>query len=946
MRNAVKSFYCFLVLGLFVSAVPVIAADPGDLLFREGSARFERGDYSGAAERYRNFVRRYPKSEYYPEALYRLGISSIKTGDYENGIELLRRLEARYPGGRFRTAFWLGLGYDAAGDLENALASWDRYISSEDTVYRREALVAAAYARAENGDPATAEDLLLSLEGYDRDFFIRRGGLDLLAELYRTAGAYMKITDLAARLEAVPIENLPSGFLLTLGEAHRQQGDLASAEELFRTVIDSGSPDLRASAYGRLFSLYEAAGRLPEMERLVLDAENQLAGDRQALAAFWFRAGAVLSTRGSSTDGIGYLKRAWDVRHQVEPPETLPVFYAQALLAMDDVEGAVEILEDALNEGIGDPQRIRYRLAAAHSRQDDWSAVKELLAPLTSPLDAPAALLLAQAYLRLQEYSEGLAVSSAALESIPPPEWHAGLLKVTWQLQAAAGEYNGAVKTYSQYMRVTGGQDDSVDLQYIRLLFNAGLYNQVARRIPPKDARLEAQLLRGMALIGMEEYGEARETLASLRTAELTSDYRRFRDYYLSWSIYRMGDYSRALQGFRNFRNTYPDSPLASEAAWYGGWSAFSLKNYSAAAELFGACDPSGPRGREALLARARALAADGRRGEALLLAESYLGEYAEQGGDEALYLIFEIHLDSANLDGSSEALSRMEREYPSSPWTSRALFRQAMGNLDAGNYDRAAAGFDAYRRLFPSGEYTEESFFYRAETAAAAGETRLALLLWERLVREYPESSLRPRALALRGEQLTELGEYKDALESYSILLREYPAQAEQLGIRAEISRLESLLVSPGSEYRRLLSKAESAGGTGSREGRALLIRAVQSAIAEGRAEDFNDAGRALRRLLDALPEDRAEQGHIFFVAGEYAFRRNEYSEAASRYLRAASAMPGDQDFTAQALYRSAQMSLYAGDRAAYTAVLDRLRRNFPGSPWIEAAESLGEKR
>ena len=944
MRNAVTRLSSILLMLIFTASLS--AVDSADLLFREGSARFERGDYSGAAERYRNFVRRYPQNESYPDALYRLGISSIKIGEYGEGIELLQRLEARYPGGRFRTAFWLGIGYEALGDSQRALSSWDRYIAGEDTAYRREALVAAAYTYTESGRPEAAEKLLLVLEDYDGDFFIEKGGLVLLAEIYRAAGSFGRIIELAERIDSGSVKDLPPAFLLTLGEAYRQQEDTAVAEELFRRVAESGSPDLRASAYGRLFSLYEASNRLSEMEGVVLDAENQLAGDRDALAAFWFRAGAVLSSRGSSADGIAYLKRAWDIRHQAEPPGTLPIFYAQALMSMDETEAAVEILESALDEGIGDADRIRYRLAAAYSRLNDWSGVRDLLSSGDQSLDAPASLLLAQAHLRLKEYPAGLSVASAALEEQPATEWQRGLLKVSWQLLAAAGEYREAVKTYSQYKRLLGEPDDTGDLQYLRLLFNAGLYNQVVRRGSSEAESWEAKLLRGMALIGIQEYGEARDTLSSLSSRDIPAEYRQFRDYYLSWSLYRLGDYPRALRSFRDFRRDYPDSSLASEAAWYGGWSAFSLKDYGSAAELFGACDPSGPRGREALLARARALAADGRRGEAILLAESYLGEYARLGGDEALYLIFEIHLEGANRDGSSEALSRLRQEYPESPWTSRALYRQARSDLEAGNFRSAAAGFDSYRRLFPSGEYSEESFFYRAEASAAMGETRLALLLWERLIREYPESPLRPRALSLRGETLAGLGEYKDALESYAVLLREYPAQAERLGIRKEVSRLESLLVSPGSEYRRLLTEAESAGGAESREGRTLLIRAIQSAIAEGRAEDFNDAGRLVRQLLNTLPGDKGEQGRIFFVAGEYAFRRNEYAEAASRYLSAALSMSGDPDFTAQALYRSAQMSLYAGDRSGYNEVLERLRRNFPASPWLESAESLGEKR
>ena len=935
-----------IILLMLMPMVTLSAVDSADLLFREGSARFERGDYTGAAERYRNFVRRYPQSGKYPDALYRLGISSIKIGEYEEGIELLKRLEARYPGGRFRTSFWLGIAHEALGDLENALSAWNSYITGEDTAYRREALVAAAYAYAEKDTPGAAEKLLLILEEYDGKFFIDKGGLVLLAELYRRAGSFSRIVELGERFSAVPRGSLPPAFLLTLGEAHRQQEDSALAEELFRSVIEAGPQDLRASAYGRLFSLYESSGRLWEMENLVLDAENRLAGDREALAAFWFRAGAVLASRGSSTDGISYLKRAWDIRNHTDPPGTLPIFYAQALMSINEAEAAVEILETALKEGIGDSGRIRYRLAVGYSRLDDWPAVKELLGSGDRPLDAPVSLLLAQAHLRLKEYPEGLSVASAALETMPPREWQRGLLKLSWQLQAAAGEYGEAVKTYAQYKRLSGEADDAGDPQYLRLLFNAGLYNQVVRRVTADAESWEVRLLRGMALIGIEEYGEARDTLALLAPRDMPSEYRQFRDYYLAWSFYRLGDYPRALRNFRTFRSEYPDSSLASDAAWYGGWSAFSLKDYASAAELFGACDPSGPRGQEALMARARALAAAGRRGEAILLAESYLNEYARRGGDEALYLVFEIHLESANLDGSSKALSHLRQEYPESPWTSRALYRLARKNLEEGNYRSAADGFDTYRRLFPSGEYSEESFFYRGEASAAMGETRLALLLWERLVREYPDSPLRPRALSLRGETLVELGEYKEALDIYALLLREYPAQAERLGIREEVSRLESLLVSPGSEYRRLLAEADSAGGTDSREGRALLIRAIQSAIAEGRAEDFNDAGRLVRQLLNKLPENKQEQGRVFFVAGEYAFRRNEYAEAASRYLRAALTMPGDPDFTAQALYRSAQMSLYAGDRNAYNEVLTRLRRNFSGSPWLESAESLGEKR
>ena len=124
-----------LLVMFFLSGQQVFAQNGADLLYREGSSRFERGDYKGAAERYNDFLRRYPGNENYPDALYRLGIARIKTGAYPEGTELLLRLESRYPSGRFRSSFWLALGYDKSGNAEKALEYWDRYLESGDALY-------------------------------------------------------------------------------------------------------------------------------------------------------------------------------------------------------------------------------------------------------------------------------------------------------------------------------------------------------------------------------------------------------------------------------------------------------------------------------------------------------------------------------------------------------------------------------------------------------------------------------------------------------------------------------------------------------------------------------------------------------------------------------------------------------------------------------------------
>ena len=932
-----------LILFLALSALGAVEGD--ELLFREGSARFERGDYSGAAERYRDLLRRYPGSDLSAESLYRLGIARLKTDAFREGIDLLERLEARYPAGRFRSSFWIGFGYEKMGLFEESLSALNRYLEDGDTLYLSEALVLGAYVSAGLGDYRKAEQYLLQLAESDRSFFTERGGLVLLAESYRKSQSYEKIVELGREFDGQSGGRLPPRFRLSLGEAFQSLGRDAEAEPQYRLVLEEGDAEERAAAYGRIFSLYESNRRLADMEELILDAEKGLEGDRKALAQFWFRAGAVLAAGERPARGIGYLKRAWDSRSSAQLPGTLPLFYSQALLDSGDIQGAVEILRTALDEKYGETRRLTYRLAAAEARLERWEAVAELLEPDGVQLDAPAALLLCRAYLKLERYEEGLTVAAAALDSQPSTRWQIELLNVTWRLQAAAGQTAAAVKSYSRLRRLEGTEETS-DLLYARLLFNAGLYDQVLQRLDRGSPDPVAGMLTGLSLIGTEEYADSRAVLSTVPASALDEGMRSLRSYYLAWSSYRLGSYSEALKGFTAFRRDFPEHSYAPDAAFYGGWSAFTLKEYLRAAELF-ALYGEGPRAPEALLARARALAAAGRDGEAILLAERYVGEYGGNKAAEAVFLIFQIRLDAGDLNGSARTLGRLEGQFPESRWVSRALYRQGRAELTAGKFSEAAERFDTYRQRYPSDEYADESLFYRAEVAVKTGEIRLALLLWERLIREYPDSSLRPSALSMRGARLVETGDYAQALEVYSVLLAEYPAQAARLGTSDEIRRLESLLVSAGSQYRRLVDEAAAAGGASTQKGRELLVRAVQNAFAEGRAEDFNDAGRIVQRLLDAGIADDREEARVFFLAGEYSFRRNEYANAAGRYLAAATLMTGNPDFTAEALYRAAQMYLYAGDRRGYREVLTRLRQAFAGSPWLEAAENMsGEVR
>lgn len=931
-------------LGLIIfvasSAISLFAADSAERLLREGNARFERGDYAGASERYRDLVRLYPGSDEYPEALYRFGISRIKSDSYSEGVELLKRLEARYPGGRFHTSFWIGYGTKRLGLDEEALAAYERYLAGNLDLYRNEALLLAAYTAVDLGREARAEELLKSLAAEDEVFFADEGGLVLLGELYRLSRRYQELVALAGETVG---DSRPPRFNLALGEAYAALGGLEAAETAYRTAAETGSEADRAAAYGRLFSLFEEQGRFSAMEELMLEAEESLGGNREALAAFWYRVGAVLSRGENPSRGISYLSRAWRMRNEVPLPEALPLFLAQALHENGETEAGIGVLEAALEEGYGAPDRLRYRLAALESSRENWDRAAGLLEGIQVPDDAAAALL-GSVYLKLGDHARGL---SAVERGLDYPQldsrWELRLLELRWRLLAALGQPGEAADQLAEYRRL-GGQAGTI-LERARLSYNAGRYREALELLKAEEELPAARLLQGLSFIALEEYSAAEERLSELNPAALAAEEAPLALYYLAWSRYRSGDYRAALTDFSGFLRSYPDHGRAPDAAFYGAWSAFSLEEYLRAAELFAAYGSDGKRSNAALLARARALAAAGKSAEAILIAEEYLRIAAAEEKDQALYLIFQIRLEAGDFTGSASALSRLERDHPESSWRGRALYRQGRELLAAGRAEAAAVYLDRYRAVYSDGEFAAEALYYRAEAAVSMGEGRLAALLWARLNREYPDSPLRAEALFKRGRELESRNQYADSLETYGLLLKDFPARAETLGVGAAIRRLKSLLVSADSSYRDLIRRAEEAGGLANPSGRGLIREAVRRAMAEGRAEEFSDAGGWIDRLTAYGNQDDRERAENLYLAGEYRFRRNEYGQAAAYYLRAASAMPANPDFTAQALYRAALMTRYAGDDRGFDEILRQMRSAFPDSSWLEAAEELRSK-
>ena len=131
-----KSGFC-LFLAVF-AGFSLFAFDDGELFYR-AERSFETGDYAAALTDYEELIRRYPLSEYLPDAQFRRAVALFRLQRPEESLRLFLRVRERYPSGVFTQTlpFWLGMNYYELGDYAAAEAELSDYAKFQTSVWMR-----------------------------------------------------------------------------------------------------------------------------------------------------------------------------------------------------------------------------------------------------------------------------------------------------------------------------------------------------------------------------------------------------------------------------------------------------------------------------------------------------------------------------------------------------------------------------------------------------------------------------------------------------------------------------------------------------------------------------------------------------------------------------------------------------------------------------------------
>ncbi len=368
-----------------------------------------------------------------------------------------------------------------------------------------------------------------------------------------------------------------------LGDAHRQNGDYASAAQAWQVVLTLESPSIET--YERLLDVHQALGDYPAMIQ-----DLQALVDLQPEQAQWhFQLGLSLATR-QPESALDNLESAAELDSSLKPvveklsgdilaaslvddPAYQLLAAGRALASLGEWELAAEAFHQAVLVNpdyaeawayLGEarqhlPQQARMPAPEGDGSQDGLTELQKALALDEESLSAH--MFLSLYWSRQERYEQAEQVLHQAIDLYP----RQAILQVALgDVLAQAGDLGGAYEAYLQAIQLAPGEG-----MYIRRLASFSLYygfqiDQIALpaarqavTLAPKD--VESLDLLAQVLLQLGDLDSAERFL--LRALEADLNYAPAH-LHLGLIYLLHGDLQAALRSFQRVRELAPNSPL------------------------------------------------------------------------------------------------------------------------------------------------------------------------------------------------------------------------------------------------------------------------------------------------------------------------------------------------------------------------------------------------
>jgi tetratricopeptide (TPR) repeat protein len=143
-------------------------------------------------------------------------------------------------------------------------------------------------------------------------------------------GEWDRVVDLLDQRELSPAQNL------YMAEALLGMGDFLRAKSYYESLMNADL-SLSVVAYQRLFNAALESGNLAEAQRIITEAELNLAKEPDILMDFWRRIGVGAYRQGDLQNAENYLTKIW-FRRQNSIPQEVSVYYLARLYSRNPQE--------------------------------------------------------------------------------------------------------------------------------------------------------------------------------------------------------------------------------------------------------------------------------------------------------------------------------------------------------------------------------------------------------------------------------------------------------------------------------------------------------------------------------------------------------------------------------------------------------------------------------
>lgn len=992
MRLALKSsilsvFLSFLLLNL-VHAQDIQA--PETQAYSRGIDLYEKGLFEEAVQQFQSFSDAHPAHELRISSDYYLaraltGIDSSKIESY------YREFVLRYPGSEFSEQLLKDAGHRYTDKREyekailyyqQAVDSWMPDRSAAETKYW------IAEAAAENEDYSDARRYFMELANEYPDSEWAPKALYARGRLYLSQGHYDAASSAFEVLkERYPNKEITRRVGTALGESYYMQGKYREAIEALQNAL----PYLRE-------------GSQVKAVFLIAESQNYL-GEYQEASKSYLR--YINMTKGTDQERIAHYGLGW-VYHKQEIYHWAAESFGRAAVGNDEIarkalyyKAVNEKLSSQYKESIqsfrefGDRYKTGlwveiayYEWAVSAFQASIYGESIEVLLDLVRSdmeLDDPGKIytLLGEAYFANAEYTRAIQAfeeaekvgnidpalkrqarfqkawilyRNQAYEQAQPifesvyaeaPTTEVGKEALFWSADSyyKLRQYSRAAqrfRTFTENFR----DDDMMGAALYSLgwsYFQMGQYQDAVgplknflENYKAPDIQLfpydtDTQLRIGDAYYALGEYRQAIESYNQAIGAEPGGDYAMFQ---IANSYYRAGRTFEAVSNFRKTLRIYPFSRLREQAQYNIAYIYLNTNNYSQAIEEFQTVIDKYPG--TAWAARSQYNIGDayynaGEYNRAITAYTKVLEDYPKSEYIiEAINGIQYAQLSAGKSDSSSVILEEFLSDNPTSSTADQLRYRQALNVFQTGDYENAVKEFRQYLRVTNSEELMPEAYSNLAESYKQIGKMEDAIEAYESIINEFPEDELAASALISLGTLYYEQGEFERSYSSYNQLLESAGRYRQEAYVGMGNASLAM------NETERAEEEFQAA----------LEVNANSNSAKVGlgkvalRKENFVQARDYMAPIAESSSTEIGAEAQ--FYLGRIHQLQEDYTAAIEEYGKVSVLFEAFDTWVSEAKYRSAECHIRLGNRGEAMNILNSIISRYPGTPAEQKAKRL----